>query len=130
MITMGSQILKVVIDFDKLVNQGFSYKIVLAKLGSHTGEYNPYMLEALETFQEDESKKKIQIKKMMINELRSGLIAEEDIVAKNKVLLVQRGQEITYTVLIRLHNFNKGVGIVEPVSVQIISQTVNKTDII
>jgi len=47
------------------------------------------------------------------------MIAEEDIVAKNGILLTPKGQEITWPVLQGLLNFSKQVGVREPIRVRL-----------
>ena len=54
-----------------------------------------------------------------IAQIAEGMIAAEDIGAKNGVLIIPKGQAITRTLLQGLKNFSTQVGVVEPVRVQI-----------
>ena len=47
------------------------------------------------------------------------MVAAEDIIAKNQVLIIPKGQAITRTLLQGLKNFSTQVGVIEPIMVQI-----------
>jgi response regulator RpfG family c-di-GMP phosphodiesterase len=117
---LGSQILKVALDFDELVVQGASAGAALSRLRSRDDAYNPKLLSALETLPETEPAEAVSM--VGTSELRANMVADEDIRANNGLLLVSKGQEITEPVLIRLRNFSRGVGVVEPFRVRVISQ--------
>jgi len=118
---LGSQILKVALDFDELVVQGSSYRGALGALRRRANEYNPKVLGALENIQKAEHAE--AVKMVGIRELGAHMVADENIRAKNGLLLVSKGQEITAPLLIRLRNFSEGVGVVEPFRVRVISQS-------
>jgi len=115
MISFGSQILKASVDFDQLVYCGFSYKSAIATLESRKGEYNPTVLEALKTLKVDKVERRV--KSVHVSDLRFGMVAQEDIHAKNGFLLAAKGQEITYPVIERIQNFSKKLGVDEPFKV-------------
>jgi hypothetical protein len=48
---MGAHLLKVAIDFDRLVTQGGSPRAVLVELGRRAGDYLPEVLEALKSIE-------------------------------------------------------------------------------
>lgn len=52
-----------------------------------------------------------------VRELSIGMVINEDVWTKDGALLVAKGQEVTYPVLQRLHNFARGMGVVEPIRV-------------
>jgi response regulator RpfG family c-di-GMP phosphodiesterase len=117
---LGSQILKTALDFDELVVQGSSAKAALSRLRSRDNEYNPKLLFALETLPETERAEAVRM--VGTSELRANMVADENIRAESGLLLVSKGQEISETVLIRLRNFSRGVGVVEPFRVRVMSQ--------
>jgi len=43
------------------------------------------------------------------------MVAVEDVFAKNGAMLIPKGQEITWPVIQSLMNFEKQIGIVEPI---------------
>lgn len=54
---------------------------------------------------------------VMVRDLRPGMTLNEDVRAKNGVLLVARGQELTHALLERIINFHRLVGLPEPIRV-------------
>lgn len=112
MIALGAQILKVVLDFDQLVTSGVPQREALAVLRAHSGTYNNDVVKALDAmrFEKVEEVKKT----VRVRDLSIGMVAHENIEAVNGLLLVPKGQEITYPVLERLRNFSKRIGVVEP----------------
>lgn len=119
-IAFGAQILKVVLDFDQFVINGMSKQDALARLRTHPEEYNPELVAQLSGFHLDDVG---EIAKMLrVKDLKTGMIADSDIRAHNGLLLVPKGQEISYPVLERLRNFARQIGIVEPVRVLVQQQ--------
>jgi hypothetical protein len=116
-IDLGSQILKVVLDFDQLVTKGLTKPEALIRLAQQPGDYNPKLVTALTTIHLDDVGE--IVKALPIRELSTGMIAEKDIRANNGLLLVPKGQEISYPVLERLRNFARQSGVVEPVWVRV-----------
>jgi response regulator RpfG family c-di-GMP phosphodiesterase len=117
---LGSQILKAALDFDELVVQGASARAALSRLRSRDNGYNPEVLDALEHLPAAEPTEVVRT--VGTGELRANMVADEDIRANTGLLLVSKGQEITEPVLIRLRNFSRGVGVVEPFRVRVISE--------
>lgn len=116
-IHLGSQILKVVLDFDQLVMTGLTKLEALTSLSQRSSEYNPNLVAALASIHLDEVGE--VVKTLRIKELTTGMIAEKDIKANSGLLLVPKGQEITYPVLERLRNFARQTGVTEPVWVRV-----------
>jgi len=116
----GAQILKVVLDFDQMVMNSMPKDDALSRLRLHPEEYNPEVVAQLTTFQLDEMG--TMVKMLRVKDLKTGMIADNDIRAQNGLLLVPKGQEITYPVLERLRNFSRQIGIVEPVRVMAVQQ--------
>jgi response regulator RpfG family c-di-GMP phosphodiesterase len=111
----GAQILKVALDFDRLVASGVAPKIALSRLKQLKDTYLPELLMAMETLQVSQADAVARM--VMIRDLSTQMIADQDIIAHNGLLLVPKGQEITYPVMERLRNFSRRIGIMEPVRV-------------
>lgn len=120
-IIQGSQILKVCIDLDKLVHSGISIPSALLKLQARKTEYNGKYIDALQSYQVE--LKDEDIKSMTVSQLRFGMVAKENIMAKNGLLLVANGQEVTYPVIARLQNFSERIGVIEPFRVAVPKMT-------
>jgi response regulator RpfG family c-di-GMP phosphodiesterase len=56
-------------------------------------------------------------REVIVNELKSGMILEADVLAENGSTVLCKGQELNGPLIDRLHNFSKGVGIREPINV-------------
>ena len=78
--------------------------------------YNPEVLDALETF---EPENRGQILSLNVSHISDGMVAAEDVMAKNGVMIIPKGQIITPPLLQGLRNFSMQVGVVEPIRVQI-----------
>ncbi len=115
-ILTGVQILKVAIDFDLEIYKGNSPQASIATLRRRKGMYNPLVLDALASLRFEEQSRTVCL---TVDDIAVGMIADEDITARNGALILPRGQEITWSVLQGLYNFNRQVGIVEPIRVRI-----------
>jgi response regulator RpfG family c-di-GMP phosphodiesterase len=111
-IALGAQMLKVALDFDERLIRGMSPKAAVADMRQRAGEYNPRLLAALASLQLSGGDKGLRT--VFVRELRTGMILDEDVRGKNGLLLVAKGQEVTYPVLEFLRSFSKGIGVVEP----------------
>lgn len=116
-VKIGAQILRVINDYDLLLMQGEKHADAIAAMKRRKGLYNPDILSIL---------KKIKIRDdgatishVMVKDISIGMIAEQDIIAKNGAMLTPKGQEISWAVLQGLLNFSKKVGVQEPVCVRI-----------
>jgi len=116
-VALGAQILKVTLDFDQLINKGFSRKVALSKLHKKPEIYNSQVVKALENFRVDRTEEVVKMVK--VKELNTLMTINEDVWSRNGLLLISKGQEVTYPVLERLRNYAKRVGVVEPLRVRI-----------
>ncbi len=115
-VRIGAQILKAALDFDQMLFLGYDPDTAYKKLGSRQGAYNPNILKVLANIKTGIRKYKVQ--KVYLKELTLNMVLNQDIVAKNGLLLASKGQEITYSLRERLFNFAKTIGIYEPIEVQ------------
>ena len=116
-LNVAAQIIKAVNDYDLLLYQGVTHKEAVKKLLSSHGEYNPEILKALK--QMKLSVKHPKVAGLKVLDLSVGMVADENIIARNGMLLVPKGQEINSSVLQGLLNFSRQVGVKEPVRVRI-----------
>ena len=119
-VTVGAQMLRIAIDFDQLVARAVSPKGALSALRKRKGEYNTKLLDTLDDFEGHTVN--VEIKEVEVRELEIGMVTNSHIKSKKGTLLVPMGHEITYTVLERLHNFSRGVGVIEPIQVRVLTQ--------
>ena len=112
--------LRIAIDFDRLVARSVSPKGALSALRKRKGEYNTKLLDTLDDFEGNTVN--VEIKEVEVRELEIGMVTNGHIKSKKGTLLVPMGHEITYTVLERLRNFSRGVGVIEPIQVRVLTQ--------
>ncbi|MCF6188243.1 MAG: response regulator [Desulfobulbaceae bacterium] len=111
----GAQILKGAIDFDLLLHQGYSPGKAVEELRRQESNYNGNVLGALSRIRFQVHSRTLSLG---VDDITVGMIAEEDITAKNGAMILPKGQKITWPVLQALYNFNRQVGIVEPIKVR------------
>ncbi len=111
----GAQILKGTIDFDLLLHQGHSPGKAVEELRRQESNYNGEVLDALNRIRFQDHSRTLSLG---VDHITVGMIAEEDITAKNGAMILPGGQKITWPVLQALYNFNRQVGIVEPIKVR------------
>ncbi|MCK5149142.1 response regulator [bacterium] len=114
-IALGAQILKVAIDLDRLVYGGASVEDAVGAMRMRHHEYNLNVLKCIENYNVDEIKKRQLM--VTVKDLVYGMITDQEIHAKNGLLLVAKGQDITYPVIAKLQNFNLQTGVEEPFAV-------------
>ncbi|MBI4650716.1 response regulator [Candidatus Desantisbacteria bacterium] len=102
-IEIGSQILRIAIDYEYQLSSGNSKKDAIESLYNNHYLYNPKILSVLDKINLPKAEKKII--KVNLTELSKGMSLEEDIMTKSGVLLVKKGQEITPTMGSMLNNY-------------------------
>jgi ActR/RegA family two-component response regulator len=114
-VVAGTELLRAAIDYDQSITRGHSHEEALAYMGRHAQQYAPSCLEALATFVAPEGGMEVRVLKS--TELCPAMIVDQDVRAKNGLLLLAKGQEVTLSVLGRLRSFAAKVGIAEPIRV-------------
>ncbi len=116
-IGLGAQILRIASDYDLLLIQGRSHAEAIQHLKKDKDSYNPDLLARMRKIKPGETENIIS--RIAVKDISIGMIAEEDIIAKNGAMLTPKGQEITWPVLQGLQNFAQKVGVKEPVCVRL-----------
>jgi len=112
----GAQILRAALDHDYFLVQGVAHMDALKEMNRRKGVYNPSVL----TIIADVHVKNERVKIVTLNfeDVLPGMIADEDILARNGALLIPRGQEITWSVIQELNNYLEHIGIKDPIRVR------------
>ncbi|MEN8189167.1 MAG: HD domain-containing phosphohydrolase [Thermodesulfobacteriota bacterium] len=118
-VAMGAQILRAVIDYDQLIQRNMSHGEALRTLRMCKGAYNPEIILLLKEI--TPAVERSTMCQVRFQDVIPGMVAEEDVTAKNGAMLIPRGQEITWSMIKSLSNFEKHIGIVEPILVSTIS---------
>ncbi len=111
-VIMGSQILKIAIDYDVLASHGYNSAEIIKILAERGGVYNGQLLLGLNP--DRLNGERVAIK---VSDVRIGMVAAEDIFTSDSLLLLQAGMEITETGLIRLVNIHANGRLREPIFV-------------
>ncbi len=114
---IGAQILKATIDHDYLLLQGLSHVDALRTMEMRQGAYNPEILRILTD--KEVATERVRIVTLNFEDIIPGMVADEDILAKNGALIIPRGQEITWSVIQGLTNFLEHLGIRDPIRVRV-----------
>ncbi len=117
-VRLGAEILKATIEYDLLRQQDIGHLQAIKQMNKQSGKYNPSILNLLEKHKQ----KDVHgiIKNISFKDVIPGMTAVEDVFAKNGAMLIPKGQEITWPVIQSLTNFEKQIGIVEPIRVRTI----------
>jgi response regulator RpfG family c-di-GMP phosphodiesterase len=115
LVQVGGQILHVAVELERLIRRGSDFREAIKEMRRWKGEYNPYLLDALDAAGEPSSRW-APASVSAVN-LDTSMVADEDIRARNGQVLVPKGEQLTCPLLERLRSFATAVGIVEPIKV-------------
>lgn len=113
-IRIGADILRLAIAFDDLKIKGNNESEALAKL-QYDPRFDPQMVRALTSLRPEASN--MELKAVRIADLATGMILQEEIGTNVGMLLVGRGQEVSYPLIVRLNNFHQRRAIPDKVRV-------------
>lgn len=88
-------------------------------LGRMAGGLHPRLVAILDRLQPSVSGR--VLRSVMLRDLGPGMVLDQDVRTKTGQLVVPRGQEVTHSVIQRLSNFEKSVGIEEPIRVGVLA---------
>jgi FixJ family two-component response regulator len=99
-VKVGSQMLRVAIEFDAGMCGGLSPEDALSRLKLRPGQFDPLLVDALS----DIAIPQIAYvpRRVTVHDLRSGMVLDQDVRNDSGLLLIARGHEVTLPVLIRL----------------------------
>ncbi len=114
---LGGFMLKAALDFDLLINTNMSLSKVIQTMGGRKGRYHPKVLNSLANM--DHIDRSMEIRPIYAKGLAVGMVADEDILTINGMLLVAKGQEVNLPMLERLRSFSKTTTVIEPFRMRI-----------
>jgi CheY-like chemotaxis protein len=108
-VAWGASILRAALDLDRLIVHGMKPELALGMLQEETDRYHPAVVEALASI--EVAMPQFASWAVAIEDLRIGMIFDQDVHAVNGALLVTKGQEVTATILdgIRRRSFTGNV---------------------
>jgi response regulator RpfG family c-di-GMP phosphodiesterase len=115
-IPLGSRLLKLALDFDKLSEAKVEDIDAVREIKRREGWYDEAVVEALCHVVKN---REVQYDAEYVNvsDLRVHMILADDIMSTSGVLLIAKGQDITISLRLRLENFLARGGIQEPIKV-------------
>ena len=113
---IAAQIIRTALDYDLLTGQGNNHEQALSKLYGTQGIYNPDILAHLQELKARPPHHHDTVD-LLFDELVPGMIAAEDILARNGSRIIEKDQEITWPALQGLHNFIEHIGVKEPIKI-------------
>jgi len=114
-IPVGSRILKVALDFDKLLSKQIGTAEAFAAIESKGDWYDPAVVKALRAVLAEEMK--YQIKSVELEQLTSGMILAEDVISSKGMVLIAEGQEVSPYLCKRMQNLASNGVVQGPVKV-------------
>lgn len=115
---LSAEILRISTDLDTLVEGGEDHAAALKALEQqlvNAPEALHAAVSAVEVVKEH-----AEIRQIKISQLEVGMVADEDVMCLNGTLLLASGQEISQSILIRMTNIAKSVGIKEPFRIRMV----------
>lgn len=113
-VSTGAQLIQVAHEFDGMMLRGTEPSQAIAVMQSRC-VYRPEFLAALRQIHLEESRRARL--ELSVDMLRTGMIIHKDVHARNGLLLLGKGQEVTESAIARLRNFSRAVGVQEPIVV-------------
>ncbi|MBI9078269.1 MAG: response regulator [Pseudodesulfovibrio sp.] len=112
---LESRIIKIALDLDRLERKGNTPLAILDKMRTKPKAYDPKVVETMAKLLANRNTKSVY--QLNIEELKEGMIMAKDMINKDGVKLLLRGQPISKASLIRLKAFHIALGIIEPIHV-------------
>jgi response regulator RpfG family c-di-GMP phosphodiesterase len=118
-VDLGSHILKVCVDYDKLMLQGLLHDQILAAMQSKPGVYNQGVISALHSLQSAQSLPELRsVEVVNLEELEAGMLLVEPIKDKNGSVIVKANSQVTRSIIVDLIKSDSGTSnIVQPFKV-------------
>jgi len=113
-VTLGAHLLKIAQDFHDAILRGGEVETVVNQMMKAVN-YNPDFVVLLENVYVACDTTEIRV--LHVDQLRIKMITDADVFSKGGLLLLAKGQEITASAILRLHNFASTIGVQEPISV-------------
>lgn len=99
----GAEILRLALDFEKLISQGVSRTEAAHTLSRKYKQFSERAFLALVEL--DPNAEASEVRRCWVNELSSGMIVQQDIRTFGGLLIVSKGQEVTLPLILKLKNF-------------------------
>lgn len=120
LIGAGEQMLHVAVDLEKLRRKGLGWEAAIASMRSRATEYDPALLDALRRGGDPFASWTTVPRS--ISQLESSMVADQDIVSRNGVMLARLGEQLSLPCLERIRKLAAHAGVDEPILMRIPAQ--------
>jgi response regulator RpfG family c-di-GMP phosphodiesterase len=120
-IRQGAEILRLTLDYEKLIHKGTSRTDAVHTLSRQNEGFSPDFFQALVTL--DPNAEEGGIRKCRIEDLAPGMIVQQEVRTPDGVLLVSKGQEVTPPLVLKLKNYHARRAITGDVTVSMPTST-------
>jgi len=114
---MGAEILQVALEFDDMVRRGGSKTEAGHLLSRRHGGLDPDVFQALVELETEKEERPVRASP--IEELTSGMTVEQDVRDSAGTLIVAKGQEISFPVLLKLRSLRQKGTVAETITVSV-----------
>lgn len=123
-IPLGASILRIVMEFNELQVKGYTITAALEQIEAWSGRYDSRAFKALKEYYQaklaegdelDEVIQGLEPVALELGELRPGMIVTDKVETKDGVLLISEGAALTDTLIERISNYSKMVGLKGPI---------------
>lgn len=115
--SLSKLLLRTASELDQMLSSGSKPQEAVEALRAPKYSLPPAVLEALRNIPLERSETVTRM--IELRQLEPGMILDQDVVSSKGIRLIPKGQEVTRTMLERLHSIATGVGIVEPLRVTV-----------
>jgi hypothetical protein len=116
-VAAGARLIRIGLMYDSRIRQGMPSARAVGEVRLELDGREDGLARAFEGASTD--REDMVVRTVSLDELKTGMVLDEDLFATNDLLLMTQGQEITPAMLERLRNFARGIGIAEPVRVRV-----------
>jgi response regulator RpfG family c-di-GMP phosphodiesterase len=102
-LALGAKMLKIANKFDDLRVKGLPDTEIVEQLRSDPSNYDRHLVNVLEDLVPAEVT--MELRSISVSKLTSGMVLQQEIRTHGGLLLVTKGQEVTYPLLIKLANY-------------------------
>jgi response regulator RpfG family c-di-GMP phosphodiesterase len=125
-IPLMARILKVIIDFDRLIEKSYNPSIAFQTMLIHQSEYDPNILAAFRLkipsvdsqYSHKISDARKGEKEISIEAIRLGMVLSRDVIDQNGILIVSKDTVITDVLMYKLINYFHSHAISEPIYIE------------
>lgn len=117
LVESGAALLRAASAFDDAIVRGLALNDAIREARARCRPSDGPCLETLRSLPHEESG--LEVRSCFLSELRPGMVLDQDVHMRNGMLLLARGQELTFSALQRLRNTMGAEGATVPFRVQI-----------